>query len=495
MTRYIVAVLLIFLLAAPPVAASPSAAQHVFLVQNSGWMEPFYTDPDSQLKPLVAALARTVVAPGEAFTVLAFNQRTLGNDSPVEIYRGSDASGLQTALVDLEVARRNDGALADTDFQEAVSAAIGGALGGRSGIIWIFTNNRNSPGNDSDTIARNRDFYNLIHLEPSISRSLIFPLGMSVVGRHYEASGLMVYALAYGEQAGARLQALVDGGVLSRVFTNPPARLKPLDRDAVRIVPDRVINSDNIKVTLGGDGRTLIFDIGASEAPALISIQAQLQNLFYPYEIATAAVSAELMLSGGQRIGLRVDPAAINDLAPGEARRVQLDLQIPETMVPSAWSVPAILAMGKRVTLPAAVEIRLDNQRLRVAESFRQSVAELFPGDPLHDVFTPPETSDASVVSIPIQLQIQYPLWPLLVIMGLLASALGAAFAFMVLIRRPQRYEALVDGQRRLLLVGAFKTAELHDTSGMVVARIRRGAGRAHVIFVAEGHQVSISRS
>ena len=38
--------------------APASAVQQAFLVQNSGWMEPFYTDPESQFKPLVAAVAR-----------------------------------------------------------------------------------------------------------------------------------------------------------------------------------------------------------------------------------------------------------------------------------------------------------------------------------------------------------------------------------------------------------------------------------------------------
>ena len=33
------------------------AMQQAFLVQNSGWMEPFYVDSTSQFKPLVAAVA------------------------------------------------------------------------------------------------------------------------------------------------------------------------------------------------------------------------------------------------------------------------------------------------------------------------------------------------------------------------------------------------------------------------------------------------------
>ena len=44
--------------AALGVACLPaSAVSHVFLVQNSGWMEPFYADPASQFKPLVVEIA------------------------------------------------------------------------------------------------------------------------------------------------------------------------------------------------------------------------------------------------------------------------------------------------------------------------------------------------------------------------------------------------------------------------------------------------------
>ena len=38
-------------------AGNAAGIQQAFLVQNSGWMEPFYTDQQSQLKALVGAVA------------------------------------------------------------------------------------------------------------------------------------------------------------------------------------------------------------------------------------------------------------------------------------------------------------------------------------------------------------------------------------------------------------------------------------------------------
>ena len=91
----------------------------------------------------------------------------------------------------------------EEDPAEAIASTIAGPFRAQPGILWIFTNNRNSPGNDPDTVKRNREFYDLVHVDPSITRSLAFPLKMPVEGAHYQATGLMVYALAYGEPAAA----------------------------------------------------------------------------------------------------------------------------------------------------------------------------------------------------------------------------------------------------------------------------------------------------
>jgi len=477
------------------IEARAAGMQHAFLVQNSGWMEPFYTDPSSQLKPLVAAVATTVAQPGETVSLLAFNQRAPGNPSPVLLYRGAGAAAVQAALQPLTVARLPSGALANTDFREAVEATILQAFERRPGIIWIFTNNRNSPGNDPDTVARNRDFYHLIHLSPSIYRSLAFPLRMVVQGRHYRASGLMVYALAYGDEAGRHLAALVEQGVLARVFTAQPARLKPLDRDAVRIVPDRISNSPNIQVALAGDQRTLIFDIQSAEAATRIGIEARLENLFFPYEIVTAQVRGEVRTQGGTVHPLQVRPANISGLAPGVSARVELELQLPAAMVPSPWSMRAVSAMGQQVNVPASIVISLDGQQLRVAESFRTTLANLFPGDPLSDVFVPPALIDASRVTIPIQLRIQYPLWPVVAAFLLLALLAAAGLSLLALANRPARYQVWVDGSKRSVSVKAFNTIELNGAQGRPAGKIRRGLWRLQVVQVAKDHTVSIDKA
>src|SRR5512132_1473851 len=95
MTRWVpVAVSLVLLWPAMAVAAVPQA----FLVQNSGWMEPFYTDPRSPFLRLVGAVITAAAQPQETVTVSAFNQAVPGNVSPTVVFAGPPGPELQSAL-------------------------------------------------------------------------------------------------------------------------------------------------------------------------------------------------------------------------------------------------------------------------------------------------------------------------------------------------------------------------------------------------------------
>jgi hypothetical protein len=48
---------------------------------------------------------------------------------------------------------------------------------------------------------------------------------------------------------------------LGQVLTQKPAQLKPLDRDAIRLVPKLVQNAPNTTASLARDGRSLVLDI------------------------------------------------------------------------------------------------------------------------------------------------------------------------------------------------------------------------------------------
>jgi hypothetical protein len=473
-------------------AAPAMAVQQAFLVQNSGWMEPFYADPQSQFKPLVAAVAGAAAKPDDKVFVLAFSQSSGSNVSPRLLGEGAGARLVAGWLTSLEPARKSGTALADTDFREAVTKTIGDTFKSRPGIIWIFTNNKNSPGNDPATAARNLEFYRLLHLEPSITRTVVFPLRMPVKGKFFAAKGLMVYGLAYGKEAGDELNRMVAEGRLSKVLTRPPARLKPVDQDGVRIVPEAVLNTPNVTASMGRDKRTVILDVDADKLVPQVRLKASLQNLFYPYVIAQATVDGRLRTSAGTS-PLTVSPAAVSNLRPGASQAIEVSFKLPVEEVPSVWSRQAIAAMGKQVIMPMSVSLGLGNQRLALPASFKTEMQDLFPGDPLSDVFVPPDSVRSSTTQVPIIVRVQYPLTPVLVIVGGVLALLLALLALGFLAMKTTRYPIVVNGVRRHVVLKPFKSLAIKTDEGAAVGEIKRGLGGPVVVKVEPGQSLTVA--
>ena len=491
--KYFSLLLAAVIAAGPGMSAIAAPTQHAFLVQNSGWMEPFYVDPDSQFKPLVTAVANAVSAPDDQVFMLAFSQSTDKNVSPLLIGQGRGAAQMSAHIAGLELAHKGAGAaLADTDFKEAVTRTITGPFKSVPGIVWIFTNNKNSPNNDPQTAARNREFYRLLHLEPSIKKTVVFPLRMPVQGKLYAAKGLMVYALAYGQPAADELDRILREKKISRVLTNPPARLKPVDQDAVRIVPRSIENSGNVKVSLGQDGRTVVLDVEAGNLVPQVVLQASLQNLFYPYVIEQAKVNAGL-LRNGVTTPLQVTPDAIHALQPGAGQLARVAFGLPMAQIGKPWSAAAIAAMGKQVLLPMTANVTLDNQKLGLAPDFAAELKELFPGDPISEVFTPPDAVHGSQVHLPLVVRIQYPLLPVVVMIGGLLVLILGLLGLGMISRTPKRVAIHVDGTQRQVLLKAFQTLAVTDSDGNIAGDIRRGLGKPRVVRVAEGHTLRLA--
>lgn len=473
-------------------AATSAGIQQAFLIQNSGWMEPFYTDPSSPFKPLIAAVAGAVTTPQDTVFTLAFSQSSGDHVSPQLLATTAGASAMAALLEPLTVARKSPGgSLADTDFKEAVIKTITGPFGAAPGIIWIFTNNRNSPNNDPQTAARNQEFYHLLHLEPSINKTLVFPLNMPVRGKLFSAKGLMVYALAYGQPAADALDRILAEGRLRQVLTHAPARLKPLDLDAARLVPEMVKNSANVEVSLASDRRTVVLDVKANALVPTVTLQASLENLFYPYVIRQATLSAFLS-SGSERMPMQVSPLVIENLQPGARQSVEVSFSLPVAQVPSIWSMQAIRAMGKQLQMPLMVEISMDGQQLAPSVDFINQLRELFPGDPISEIFTPPNNVQSSQTVVPLLVRIQYPLTPVVILLAAVIMLMGGVIVLLILARTSRRYDVMVDGVRRSFVLKPFATMVVKDGNGLPVGELRRGIGRPKVLRVTDGRSLSV---
>jgi hypothetical protein len=485
--------------------APAMATSHVFLVQNSGWMEPFYTDPASPYKALVTEVVTAVTQPGDALVLAAFNQSLPGAPSPkallaLQLDGKLDETGqrrrIAAALVPLAVAHKpGSAALADTDLGEAVNAAIESALAGKPGLVWLFTNNKNSPNNDQETARRNREFYALIHHGAAIGKALAFPLKMPVHGARYSAGGLMVYVLAIGDQGVSELDTLLRTGRLQRVITEAPARLKPLDRDTVRLTPVKVTGAPGVALSMAPAGRpgagVLRADIDAGSTAPSAGVQWRLENAMYPYTIAAATLDARATLAGSET-PLPLEGGPIRALAPGASMPLSSRLALPAGQLPGRWSARAIGAAGSALVMPGSIALRLSGQRLELSPLFRARMAELFPGDPMPEIFVPPDEVRGSLAVLPLEVRVHFGLAPLL---ALIAAALAALLLAVVLpfaLLRPRKVRVSIDGEPLTLTTRAGRVQPLHDRSGRQVAQLKSTVFGHTLLNVREGAQVRL---
>lgn len=480
--------LVVFVLMASPLVAFAAVPQ-AFLVQNSGWMEPFYTDRDGQLIALVGKIIAAVADAGESVTVSTFNQAVPGNDSPSVIHAGPSGPTLTAALARIDVARRSEYALADTDFQEAVTKTVLGPLKAKPGIIWIVTNNKNSPHNSRETAQRNQEFYELLHHEPSIVRTVVFPVSMPVTGRIYRANGVMIYGLAYGADADARLVHLAAR--VRDLLGEAPARLKPLTHESVALIPVEVRNAPSTRVSMGRDGRTVVLDVDVSQRQPIVEISARVENQFYPYLIADAEVSARFGGRGWAK-ELEVTPKRLTGLAPAAAKEVTVALPIPLAQIPSVWSPAALGSAGKQYIIRGAIDVSLSDQRLQISPAFRARLADIFPGDPISEMFTPSQTVRSSSVTVPVLIRVTYPILPLVVVGAgglVLATAAGAG---LLMAAREKRFDVVIDGAARHMALKPFRSTTVRSPTGEVIGTLKRGLGRPTVSDVTKGHSITV---
>jgi hypothetical protein len=249
-------------------------------------------------------------------------------------FRGTDAGQITQSIRNIHLARKPSGAYADTDFREALVSTITEYTPGQPALIWLVTNNRNSPNNSPETALKNKQFYTFLQETPEITRIVAYPLQLAVVGqsrRDYSANGLMVYGLAYGEAAEAVLRQMLDS---KRVFGQANvARLKPLDAEALTFVP-KSVDTPSVTVRLSDqDKKTLILTMPADSQTRSARLTGKLRNDFYPYDIASATPTLNatgFLREGGTGLNAQLKaPDSLNIAVGDVSPDVSVDLQIP----------------------------------------------------------------------------------------------------------------------------------------------------------------------
>jgi hypothetical protein len=464
--------LLLLIVAAATGAAAATAQQvvkQVYLIQNSGWMEPFYADPQSPFKTAVEYTI-TSTAGASPIVVATFNQgeQVPGEVSPHKLYAGAfSPPGVSDAMHNLSVGKKANGAYADTDFAGALLGAITrpDMLAGQSGIIWIFTNNMNSPDNSQDVLDNTLGFYRELQTSAAISRIVAFPVPMKLKGERYDTTGFILYGIAYGEPAAQALAAQVaDGAPLRQAFPAAPGLLKPLDQQAVTLEFDAApVNGISVYYQDG----VLFFSGLSAEQPSPVTLSARVRSLQDTLVIEQANVSARWLVAGaGDRpsppVSATINPAQITGLG---ARQVSAPLQITVTFPPIAASG----VMDEIQHIDGYMEVDLTGLRYGLDPAFASNAADVFGGPEMveaSELFNAHKKVTQAATRIPIRMTVEFSPWPLAMLIGsiLAGLALLGTAAWWLFARRERT--VMIDGTRMKVRVSSFGSTIVLDGLG-----------------------------
>jgi len=451
----------------------------VYLVQNSGWMEPFYADRGSQFRSVVTSLIESTRIEGVDVIVATFNQngQIPGHTSPEQVFAGPyDRERIGSVITAIEPPRRPDGKYADSDFFGALNGTANDLTGGRQAIIWMITNNKASPNNSQEVIQNTGKFYASLRDTEQFRKIVAFPIRMQVHGPHYNEFGFIVYGIAYGELASKALSFLIaDDQPVRKFFTDPPVRVKPLDQDPLRL--ELTAQSlEPVDAALEQGVLTLRHVPGSSESE--VRLIGRLVNSYYPQEIQAAVLSAgSSATAGAPSIDAQISPKSIQGLPPrATLGDVVLDLRIPAVRRSSIFQDHA-QAQGY-------LYIRLSDARLGLGRDFVSRMKDVFginllmrdqkqaEASQLPEVFFDYQRVKSATTAVPIVVVYDFSPWPLILasVGGILVlGLLGGGGVLAVL---PRAYSVRVGSSTVKVKLRPFEERIVQAPSG-VRAKVR----------------------
>lgn len=446
----------------------------VYLIQNSGWMEPFFADPNSKLQPLVIALIRATSSQDRDIVIASFNQSGAidGESSPKVLYKGkAKPEDVKKGVSSIDLPKRPDGKFADADFEGALSATLSGVLNRQPAIIWMITNNKNDPNNSPDVIAHTKGFYGLLRDHPGIKRVMAFPITMPTQGRYFREGGLMIYALSFGQATDKLLGEISASAGIKNLFTKPPVRIKPLTEQPVAFEANAVLTS-GVEARIH-KGTLIVTGLEALKTGGILSIKGRLNSNYYPQEIKSAKLSIDWADFGKSKVPelpSKITPASVSNLAPsGVIDNVQIDVQIPP--LPSFWSADTLLSNGYELT--GVLRITLDELKVSLSPDFERHMNSIFGLGQLPEIFYPDKDIRTAQTLLPVRMTVLYPVWPLALALVGLVLFFAVSIAGIILLNRDKCYKVEVDGHLVNVFAKPFKTKAVYSSKGEKVGDLR----------------------
>jgi hypothetical protein len=434
----------------------------VYLIQNSGWMEPFYVDPNAAFRPLLNALVAGSNAGGEV-VIADFDQdgQLPGRHSPNVVYRGpDDAARITRAIAAIDLPVQPNGRLTDADFDGALVRGINTILEGRPGIIWLVTNNRNSPNNSQRVNENTRDFARRLGSSPALPVIVSYPVRMPAQGHLYSATGLIVYGIAYGNEAAAELRRLTRAPGLTRLFSDPAVQLKPLDQAPLVFTP-QTTTTPGLTVSRSPDGRLRIEGVPGGRASS-VDITGTLRSDYYPHVIDQAQVGLRWEsldhVPGQVALPLlqgSIEPSVLHRVAPRDVLqdvRIRLDIpRIDRSPGLAGW-------LQHDVTLHGTLAIDLGGLTLSLQDGFVAKMSQIAAMDQLPAVFFDNRTVTAASAALPVTLVVHFSEMPLILALLALFGLLLLLALLLFLLRRDRDHTVTLGGQVRRVRLRPFQS-------------------------------------
>jgi len=467
--------------------------QQVFLIQNSGWMEPFFEDSQSKLRPLTCALIQAISLPDQDIIVATFNQdgAVAGENSPKLVYKGKPAPEKVKAVVDsLKLPKRPDGKFADADFQGALNGTLLRLVKRQPAVIWLITNNKNDPNNSPDVITHTKGFYRLLREHPAIGNLLAFPISMAVKGRYFQEGGLMIYCLSFGEPADSLFSRIIDSKKLKALFTGRPIRLKPLEKQPLLFEPKEVLTPKIHASTQAG--KLVLFGLESLKRGGVIMISGRLFSNYYPQDITSADLSLDWASFGNQKgpgLPNEIKPTSLKNLSTGGViDNVLISIQIPP--LPSVWSSDSLFSNG--YTIKGVLRISLTNLNMSLSPDFRKKMESVFGLGQLPEIFYPNKKIQNAETLLPVQMSVEYPVWPLALLLACMLLIAVSSLFVLIMMGRERRYKVEVNGQLVPVAVKPFRTIKVYSES-VAVAEIRGALfGKPSLEITNEDYRVKL---
>ena len=445
-----------------PAQAEQPAVPQVYLVQTSGWMLPFYTEPTAaSFRGLLSGLVDATQNGGRV-VVADFNQdkQVPGRSSPgVEFDGAYNRSAVTAAVAHLMLRKQPNGSLTDADFNGALVGAVTNLLKGQSGIIWMVTNNKNSRNNSQLISENTRDFAERLNNTGALNDLVAYPIRLS--------TGLIIYGIAYGPEAASALRDETRGTPLRQLFPDPAMQLKPLDQATVVFTPTATSTPG---LTVAYEDGTLLLDGVPGGRESEFEITGTLTSRYYPQVIQSAQLTTRWTSLGGIDVpedaaNMRgsVVPAEIHDLQPQQSLAdIHLRLRFPE--LSRQGGLAGLLQSP--VLEQGTILIQLTGLQLRLQDGFSEKLAQIAAMDQLPSVFSNYLTTTSSETQLPIRVQVRFSTLPLILAVAGAALSLTLLAAAGIFARRSREHSVSLGGQIRRVRARPFETVRLTNGQG-----------------------------